>query len=190
MPFNSPFDELLYTIDEERGMGYFLTQRSHCKDSVMLCIFRIDKVACFLNTDSIGAEKTSNFAALKDVTFSSYGNARKIIREWNRLANISNPSASAPVFRLIISDDCVVTDIEQLKSPRARRIAGEWFKERQTLEEQKTELEKLRYIYKKGMAESTQKILYLEQSIEKSARRIREMEQSIRQLNGEMKMEN
>lgn len=77
MPFNSPYDDLLMVVDEEKGIGWWATERNQLEDDITIYVFVYDEVR---KNYPENAENKENFARIIDYkqtweedTYGKYG---------------------------------------------------------------------------------------------------------------------
>lgn len=66
MPFNSPFDDFMMAIDEERGIGWWATDRNNPGGNVTIFVYLLDEVRQNYSTDTEGLEDFAKITSFKE----------------------------------------------------------------------------------------------------------------------------
>lgn len=186
MPFNSPYNDYMYAIDEFNNLGWFATDRRQPAGKVCIYVFVPNTSRQAYNYEAMESEEIRRLAQLSAVQ-DTWKDEAVLAAARKRLEAVTIQSATehkAYDFAFIINDRYTYHSIDDFKSPQARQLFGK----RQQLEAeysaQKNRLEERRNNYaaanKAGKAEMTPAILYLEQHVQKMHNDLDEQATSIR----------
>jgi len=178
MPFNSPFNDYLYLIDEEAGIGWFVSDRYQPVDKVCVYTFIPNESRETYDYTESTKEAVRQAARLQPFA-SSRATAQQRDEAHRRLQSITAPDATeatgSPLF--IISDTRVYTSLSQFRNASARLIASQWLKAKQKLQALQDRLQVMRreYADKNGGSDLRESILSVENEVE-------ELQQSVATL--------
>jgi hypothetical protein len=162
MPFNSPYNDYMMVIDEQRKLGWFASDRYQIANKIIIYTFQLNENKLFINKDDVN--QCRQVAQLKQY--------RKV--EHARIDSNINDSVDDEQFTKIstkiqffINDTIVYNEITDFKSLEAKKNCIEYQKLNNELQLKKLQLEELRQIYSNmdSIAEKklfTQKIIELE----------------------------
>jgi len=120
MPFNSPFNDYLMAIDEEKGIGWFATDRFQPADSVCVYTFIPNPQVTLLESDDPGIMiKRARLSAIAD-TWKAGANY-DLLRERARrkIVTLQEPEAD---FLFVINDRLTYHTLSDFRNDRARQI--------------------------------------------------------------------
>lgn len=169
MPFNSPYNDYLYMIDEEAGIGWFVSDRYQPADKVCVYSFIPNESRNSYELTENSAEHVRQAARLRPFA-SSRGTERQMDEARRRLQAVLDQTASseAPHPRFIISNTLSYTDLSQFRNSSARLIASQWLKSTQRLQQLQDKLQEKRKEYAGGNHDGGLKgsIISLEKEVE------------------------
>lgn len=181
MPFNSPFNDYMYVIDEFNNLGWFASDRYQPEDTVCIYVFIPNKFKKIYNYESTNPDLLISLARLgslsdtwKDETVTA--DARE------RLKNILNrqPSIERKAeFVFVIDDQKTYNYFEEFKSPRAKQVFEEYCRLKDNYRIQTEKLNKQREQYARAGKEERAKLSHAIPDLEK---RIEEMSEEINKL--------
>lgn len=181
MPFNSPANDYLYAIDENTGIGLFVTDRGQNADSV--CIYRFIpadvRTLYGAEVDNDGLRRAAMIHSLAD----SRADARSLAAAQERIKKAlqTQTRREAPSVRFIINDRTVYTSIDQFRNTTARRIAQDWLTKSTKQRQNETLLDELRQQYHRSPSFGLgQKIRDLELKVAETRVALRTMEKNMR----------
>lgn len=183
MPFNSPFNDYLYIIDETTGLGWFVSDRYQPADSVCVYSF-IPNESREVYDINASTEQSVREAALLLPFSRSRGSAEVRAEVHQRLEALKQEANEDPAShtRFIIDDSRVYTSLSQFRNPSARLIASQLVETKQKLQESENALQELRKQYHaRPTQELKRSIPALESEIEKLHRSIATLEKNMRQ---------
>ena len=183
MPFNSPYNDYLYIIDETTGIGWFVSDRYQPADSVCVYSFIPNESREVYDIDA-STELSVRQAALLRPFIQSQGSAEALAEVRQRLEALQDEgSENAPALsRFIINDEKVYTSLSQFRDPSARLIASQVVETKKKLNDNERALEESRRQYHaKPTPQLRSTILSLESENEKLHRTIATLEKNMRQ---------
>lgn len=183
MPFNSPFNDYLYIIDETTGLGWFVSDRYQPADSVCVYSFIPNESREVYEFDA-STEQSIREAALLRPFSRSRGSMEVVTAAHQRLEALKQEAHEDPAShtRFIIDDSRVYTSLSQFRNPSALLIASQLVETKQKLHECENTLQELRKQYHaRPTQELKQSIPALESEIEKLHRSIATLEKNMRQ---------
>lgn len=183
MPFNSPYNDYLYIIDETTGIGWFVSDRYQPADSVCVYSFIPNESREVYDIDA-STELSVRQAALLRPFSQSQGSAEALTEVRQRLEALQDEgSENAPALsRFIINDEKVYTSLSQFRDPSARLIASQVVETKKKLNDNEKALEESRRQYHaKPTPQLRSTILSLESENEKLHRTIAILEKNMRQ---------
>ena len=120
MPFNSPFNDYLMVIDEEKGVGWFASDRFQQADSVCVYTFIPNTEVTLLEDDNLAV--MSNRAKISSIADTwNKGIDYNPMREIARLKTISLQEAVGD-FEFVINDGVTYHTLSDFKNHKARSI--------------------------------------------------------------------
>ena len=189
MPFNSPYNDYMYAVDEFNNLGWFASDRYQPEGKVCIYVFipnETKSVYSFENTDKEQLAKLAKIHAIKD----TWTNQTEVRDAQRRLASISDDSdSSAPKheFEFVINDAYTYYYISDFKSPQARDAFNRYRQLEKTYQDTIDKLEQLRNQYATGntsvkdrlrssiqQAEQQESTLY--EQLEQAAKEVRRLE--------------
>ena len=154
MPFNSPYNDYMYAIDEFNNLGWFASDRYQPEGKVCIYVFipnDTKSVYSFENTDKEKLAKLAKIHAIKD----SWINPTQVQDAQKRLANINDePSNVTPKhdFVFVINDNYTYYQLTDFTSPQARNAYNRYRQMEIAYQETASRLEQLRGQYATGDA--------------------------------------
>lgn len=138
MPFNSPFNDYLMVIDEEKGLGWFASDRFQPNDSVCVYTFIPNERVALLESEDI--TYMAGRAAISSIADSwkegiSYSSLRSLAKEVSASQEIGNRD-----FEFVINDMVTYFTLSDFKSNNARSLYSQVIGLEQQLDEIKAEL--------------------------------------------------
>ena len=186
MPFNSPYNDYMYVIDEFNNLGWFASDRFQPEGKVCIYVFipnETKSVYSFENTDQKQLAKLAQIHVIKD-TWSDQTEVRDAQR---RLASIDDtPVSSAPKyeFEFVINDEHTYHKLTDFSSPQARDVFNRYRQEETTYQEVISKLEQLRHQYASSDASTKQR---LKSSIQQEEQKEKELYKQLMQTAKEVR---
>jgi hypothetical protein len=187
MPFNSPFNDYMYVIDEYNNLGWFASDRYQPKDKVCIYIFIPNESKQIYDYDSMENSKLISLARISSLKDSWNGKNAEVQAAKERLEAARNhtPKSTEKVeFVFVINDQITYTKLEDFTSPKAVELVKSWQQTLSDYNAQAKKLEKQRDTFN-GANQDTKKalapgILDLEKRVEQIAQEVKTLEISIR----------
>ncbi|MCM1116615.1 MAG: hypothetical protein NC342_03675 [Pseudoflavonifractor sp.] len=162
MPYNSPANDYLLAIDETTGTGWWATDRNNPEgDSLTIYRFIPNDLRVNYNSDDI--DNITTFARLDN--FKATQPAGTDYSELLARPVASDVKAPAQSFRLSIPGKGIVTSLDGLTNPQARRLARKWLDLNREIEQDSRRLDTLRRSYASDHRSVADEIMTLERHI-------------------------
>ncbi len=183
-PFNSPYNEYMIAIDEENGIGWWVTDRNRLQDQVTIYVFKTNDVR--KNYISEEEEDIISLARIDDIkdTQNPDTDYAGILRDINNRSRMAKPD-SKPAFVFPMQGGKVATKLSDFSSANARRNVEQYLKALEEHEALENKLGELRRRYhqtdkKKGSSTALRnEILDLEKQLDWQNDRLKKMRNSI-----------
>ena len=168
-PFNSPANDYMMVIDEQRHLGWFATDRNQSAGKVMIYTFIPNETKTIVRSDD--KDYLRLVAALK-----SYRKAVGVVAQ-SDLATQSQVNKSDNQIEFVVNDSIVYTHVEQFKSKEALKLWNEMQKLVADGKTLKTQLNDLRALYANSQNEDEKnglapRILKLESDISEQLKQV------------------
>lgn len=182
MPFNSPANDYLYVFDEEKGVGWFATDRFQPEGKVCVYTFIPNEEVTLLENDNDKyVENRARITSIKDSW--KPGKDYRAIREKAR-TQITKNETKALDFTFVIDDENIYHFASDFKSSKARNMFADFQSKQKSLEILDDTLETKRLEYNKANASQKKSladiIVDLEVSEEQLVKAISDIEVQIR----------
>lgn len=190
MPFNSPYNDYMYVVDEYNNLGWFASDRYQPADKVCVYVFIPNASKQVYDYESMDKEELIALAALKDIR-RTWTDSTLVDEARQRLAAVAQggKQAKKPVhdFEFIINDDHTYYQATDFRSPQAKALFAKYRQLEQSLRLQSEKLDKARRKYaeadakeKSSMAPAVldleRHVLKLNQEAEQAAQAVRKAE--------------
>jgi len=168
-PFNSPANDYMMVIDEQRHLGWFATDRNQSAGKVMIYTFIPNERKTIVRSDD--KDYLRRVAALK-----SYRKAVSVVAQSDS-ATQSQVNKSDNQIEFVVNDSIVYTHVEQFKSKEALKLWNEMQKLVADGKTLKTQLNDLRALYANSQNEDEKtglapRILKLESDISEQLKQV------------------
>lgn len=156
MPFNSPDNDYMLVVDDEKGVGWFASDRFQPQDKVCVYTFIPNATVKIVNSeDERYMVSRAQIHAIKDSWIEG--------KDYTKLIATARKNAvveEAPVrdFEFVINDNYTYYAWHEFKSEAARNTHFKAFQMRQEWQSVKEKLEKARADYKDASQESKRKM--------------------------------
>lgn len=180
MPYNSPYNDFLYAIDEETGAGWWVSDRNQIEDSVTIYTFVPQDLRINYPVETANL---TDFARLKSIADTQDKNADySALRK--RIASISDsePTKSGDSFEFAIPGIGVYTSLSDFKNAQARDMMRQYIADTKNRNKKEEHLSKLRKSYHDGDKSVSDEILSLEKSLETEAMELKRVKNQIIKL--------
>ena len=167
MPFNSPFNDYMMVIDEQKGVGWFASDRYQPEDKVCVYTFIPNQEVRLVNTEN--ADSLANRAKISNIKDSwregvDYAN---LLEKASTIKTISDNKQQD--FEFVINDDYTYYHLTDFKSFTARELFTNAIEAERKLEVAKKQLEIKRAQYAAATENErlslTSEILQMERTI-------------------------
>jgi len=187
MPFNSPFNDYMYVIDEYNNLGWFASDRYQPKDKVCIYVFIPNESKQIYDYDTTDPEKLLSLAKITSLKESWNDRNADVKAAHDRLT-----AAKAPVveekekadFEFVINDQLTYTKPEEFTSPKAIELFKQWQQNLSDYKTQSKKLEKQRELYtasgKDKKSTLAPGLLDLEKRVEQMGYEVKTLETNIR----------
>lgn len=164
MPYNSPYNDYLYAIDEENKLGWWATDRNQLKDSVTIYTFIPQELRVNYPADT---PNLTDYAMVKSIVSTQDGDTDYDgIRA--RIASISREKndTGSTNFVFGLPGGRIITSMSQLSNNRAAMAMKEYLSAKDSYEKMKADLITLRQAYARRDKSAGNRILSLEKEME------------------------
>ena len=157
-PFNSPYNEYLMAIDEENGIGWWVTDRHQLNGMVSIYVYKSNEVR--KNYDADEVDDIVALALLDDITLSQNPSSDYAsINEEIQSRAAAEAVAEKADFYFPLPGGRVITHMSGFRSASAKRNMAEYLKAKTALDVESKKLSDLRRKYhddsrKKGASQS------------------------------------
>lgn len=172
MPFNSPYNDYMYVIDEYNNLGWFASDRFQPENKVCIYVFIPNASKQIYNYETIDPEKMIHYAQIHSLK-ETWKNKAVVEQAHQRLeAAISHkPQAQRIVdFTFIIDDTYTYYHLNDFKSSKAKQLFQKYQQLDKAVKQQEMKLENERQQYtranKDGKAKQAPAILDLEKRLQ------------------------
>lgn len=157
MPFNSPYNDYMMVIDENKGLGWFVTDRFQPEDKVVVYLF-------IPNEERINVESDDPVVKQNRAMILSIKDSWKEGDDYTALVQLAHTYVSSRKeerkkdFDFIVTDEVVYYTLNEIKSPEARSHYEKALALRKQINALDQQLEELRANYTKGNAATHEKL--------------------------------
>lgn len=186
MPFNSPFNDYMYVIDEYNELGWFATDRNQPDGKVCVYVFVPNTFKQTYNYEAMEPEHIRNLARLNSIedTWKDM-DIVEAAQERLRKALSSRPKeAKKADFEFVINDDATYYSLSDFKSETAKKyfleyqyLAKEFTQQTDKLEAQRQQYAQANEAGKRNM---TPAILDLEKRVQTMSEELNKMKVIVR----------
>ncbi len=167
MPFNSPFNDYMMVIDEEKNVGWFATDRFLPKDSVCVYTFIPNRqVTLIESNDEQYLINRARISSIKD-TWKPNVDYTPLIALAKEEQPLPEKEEEKGDFEFIIDDSHTYHKLSDFKSPAARELFAKAIKLQETLNRYQDELSAKRDQYAESNAAEKNKLAAAILSLEK-----------------------
>ena len=159
LPYNSPYNDYLLAIDEEKGIGWWATDRNRIPDLVTVYVFIPSDMRVNYPVDSENLAERALITSYRDTWEDGKDYSGLIALARKGSASDNGDLQATPQFALSVPGRGTLTSLQDFRNTRARGLAKQWLDLRSQLDRKKTELAALRERYRKGDQSVSGKIL-------------------------------
>ncbi len=172
MPFNSPYNDYMFVIDEFNNLGWFASDRYQSEDKVCIYVFipnATKKVYSYEETDPQKLIRLAQIHSIRD-TWKDKNEVNEAKKRLQKIDNEKPQSERTYDFEFIINDRLTYHQQSDFHSPQAKSLFSKYLQTAKELEQQQAELNKLRDTYATAVeskkAEMAPAILKLEKQVD------------------------
>ena len=178
MPFNSPYNDYMYVIDEFNDLGWFASDRYQPEGKVCIYVFIPNSSKQVYNYEGMDPDKMISLAQLHSIKDTwTDTDAVEAARERLRTAANAKPRTTKKHdFQFIIDDHSTYYQLDDFRSPQAKALYGKYNQLEQSYKQLQEKLEDMRSEYSRAN----------KQEKDKMSAAILDLEQRVRQLSTEM----
>ncbi len=188
MPFNSPYNDYMYVIDEYNNLGWFASDRYQPEDKVCVYVFVPNESRVtydYENTDEAIVRSTAKIESIA-ATWKDSDVVRSAKQRLMMVIYQQPDKQQKHDFEFVIDDNSTYYTINDFKSPQAKRLFQQWQQSQNEYTTLSQSLETKRDLYHRSNANKRQslssELLTLERDTEKLEADLTEMEVNIRNV--------
>lgn len=182
MPFNSPYNDYMYAIDDVHNLGWFASDRFQPEGKVCVYVFVPNE-----SKETYDYENTDLQAIIADASLhsisSTWTDKDKLRLGKQQLAQVKyageEQQRSKGDFRFVINDTHIYHTLEDFRSGEAREMFQQYRQTGKDLAELETSLDKLRTDYSKSNADGKAQ---LAPGILDKEKRVKEMQEGLARM--------
>ena len=123
MPFNSPYNDYMYAIDEYTGIGWFASDRFQPEGKVCVYAFIPNSARVTIDYENTDKKELARLAQLKNIQAKQKNQAAVKAAKERLAAMISeSPEEVKHTISFVISDTKTYYEMSDFKSPQARQM--------------------------------------------------------------------
>lgn len=183
MPYNSPFNDYLYAIDEETGTGWWVSDRNRLTDSVTVYTFIPSEIRVNYPVDTPDLASYARVASIA-ATLDPGADHSRLLRRIASADFGASDARTVDEFEFSLPDGHIVRRVSDLRSNLARNAMVEYRKALANHDAAVRKLESLRADYAAGNHSVADEILRLEAACEKDRTLLLDLSNSV--VNAEM----
>lgn len=166
MPYNSPYNDYLYAIDEQNGVGWWVTDRNGIPDMVTIYTFIPQELRNNYASDTPGLTNYAKVTSIAD-TWTPGADYSDVKRRIERAAE-SRRTGPLREFDFALPDGRVLHRLSDFRSAMARDLMENYLRERENADKSAKALESMRRRYAAGETSLASDILDAEKLMEAS----------------------
>ena len=166
MPYNSPYNDYLYAIDEQNGVGWWVTDRNGIPDMVTVYTFLPQELRNNYASDVPGLVDYAKVTSIASTWApgADYSDVKRRI-EKSASMRVSGPSNE---FDFALPDGRVMHRLSDFRSAMARDLMKSYLKEREYMAKAEATLAEMRGRYAAGDKSLANEILGAEKALEQT----------------------
>lgn len=178
MPFNSPYNDYMYVIDEFNDLGWFASDRYQPEGKVCIYVFIPNSSKQVYNYEGMDPDKMISLAQLHSIkdTWTDTDAVEAAQERLRTAANAKPRTTKKHDFQFIIDDHSTYYQLDDFRSPQAKASYGKYNQLEQNYKQLQEKLEDMRSEYSRAN----------KQEKDKMSAAILDLEQRVRQLSTEM----
>lgn len=182
MPFNSPYNDYMYAIDDVHNLGWFASDRFQPEGKVCVYVFVPNESKETYDYENTDLQAIIADASLRSIS-STWTDKDKLRLGKQQLAQVKyageEQQRSKGDFRFVINDTHIYHTLEDFRSGEAREMFQQYRQTGKDLAELETSLDKLRTDYSKSNADGKAQ---LAPGILDKEKRVKEMQEGLARM--------
>lgn len=150
MPFNSPYNDYMYAIDDFNNLGWFASDRFQPEGKVCIYVFAPNESKEVYDYDLTGSDRLITYASLNNIR-ATWENADKVRLAKQQLAKAmyrqQNEQKAKGDFTFIVNDGVIYHVLDDFRSKEARQLYKELEQKQKDLETLQRSLNEQRDMY-------------------------------------------
>lgn len=182
MPYNSPYNDYMYVLDEYRNLGWFASDRYQPEGKVCIYVFVPNESRVTFDFDSDDPALIRACARLRSIRNTQTDKA-VLADAQGRLKEARTEKVKTVVqkdFELVIDDAHTYTNYSQFRNDEARKLCRQWVKQKKQLEQLDKALEDNRTAYAGGKKDLASVIRQQEKQLETLRTEVHQLEKRTR----------
>lgn len=147
MPYNSPWNDYLYVIDEENNLGWWATDRYSAPDEVSILVFVPNETRRNVDSDDSDVTDRAKVTDFEQKAPAGFDTQSALMRLRQQSATMA---ADDDVFALSLGNGRVITSMDDFKNDAAADAMVDVLDARDALAEMERRLDNMRDDYAKG----------------------------------------
>ena len=174
MPFNSPYNDYMYVIDEFNDLGWFASDRYQPEGKVCIYVFIPNSSKQVYNYEGMDPDKMISLAQLHSIkdTWTDTDAVEAAQERLRTAANAKPRTTKKHDFQFVIDDHSTYYQLDDFRSPQAKASYGKYNQLEQNYKQLQEKLEDMRSEYSRAN----------KQEKDKMSAAILDLEQRVRQL--------
>lgn len=161
MPFNSPYNDYLYAIDEYNNIGWFASDRFQPEGKVCIYLFIPNDTKQVYDYENTDTKQLIQLAQLHDIHL-TWNNPEHIDSAHQRLKLViserSTPATDKAEFRFVINDQHVYNKLSDFRSAEAKQLFHAYRQVETAYYQQEKKLESMRELYATANTQEKQRL--------------------------------
>lgn len=186
MPFNSPFNDYMYAVDEFNNLGWFASDRYQPENKVCIYVFIPNTSKQTYNYENTDVDLIRRAARIQSIK-GTWKNTAEVKAAKQRLTMViyqKPKEKKVRDFEFVIDDNTTYYTFDEFTSPNAKNLFKQWEQKTKDFRKLEQQLEKQRDTYIKSNKATRSSlapgILDMEKRIEQVETELKQMEVNIR----------
>lgn len=178
MPFNSPYNDYMFVIDEYNNLGWFASDRYQPEGKVCIYVFIPNSSKRVYNYEAMDPKKAIGLARIHSLreTWTDQDAVTDAKHRLQAAFNEKPQTKKSHEFEFVIDDQNTYYQQSDFKSPQAKNLFGKYLQLEKAFKEQQKKLEEQRSLYSRTKENDKAKL----------APAILDLEKQIQQLSVEL----
>ncbi|MDE5828188.1 MAG: hypothetical protein K2H57_11500 [Duncaniella sp.] len=181
MPYNSPYNDYLYAIDEENKVGWWATDRNQLQDSVTIYTFIPQELRVNYPTDT---PELTDYARVSSIAMTQNGETDyAAIKKRIKDSSTESEATEKSNFIFGLPGGKVITSMSQLSNQRAVAAMRQYLAEKDAYDKMAESLAKMRQAYANRDKSVGNRILSTEKAMEEKRAELLRLKNRVVTLN-------